>query len=177
MPTGPVEDCPALGARGGGGDVDHLRGLRDERPVLFWLVLLVGFWLGFQFLLFAAQLIPGPFALPGWAPPALVVAVLVLVARGQQRSRWRTGNSAEGVPSADVAARRSAARAPGSVLGAGRDPYTRAAPRPRPGAGERGRRRRTRRAGRHGCPRRGVDLSPQIPPGIPRAIEEDSAWV
>jgi hypothetical protein len=67
--------------------MDYLRRLRDERPVLFWLVLLVGFWLGFQLLLLAAQLVLGPFALPGWAPLALVVAVLVLVARGQQRSR------------------------------------------------------------------------------------------
>ncbi|SDD29621.1 hypothetical protein SAMN05660690_3915 [Geodermatophilus telluris] len=67
--------------------MEHLRRLRGERPLLFGLVLLVGFWLGFQLLLVVAQLVLGPFALPAWAPLALVLVVLVLVARGQQRSR------------------------------------------------------------------------------------------
>jgi hypothetical protein len=67
--------------------MNYLRRLQYERPVLFWLVLLVGFWLGFQLLLYVAQLILGPFGLPAWAPIALVLLVLVLIARRQQRSR------------------------------------------------------------------------------------------
>jgi hypothetical protein len=67
--------------------MDHLKRLRDERPVLYWAVLLVGFWLGFRLLLTVAQLLLGSFALPAWAPLALVLAVLVLMARRQQRSR------------------------------------------------------------------------------------------
>ena len=67
--------------------MNYLRRLQYERPVLFWLVLLVGFWLGFQLLLYVAQLILGPFGLPAWAPLALVLLVLVLIARRQQRSR------------------------------------------------------------------------------------------
>jgi hypothetical protein len=67
--------------------MNYLRRLQYERPVLFWIVLLVGFWLGFQLLLFVAQLILGPFGLPAWAPIALVLIVLVIIARRQQRSR------------------------------------------------------------------------------------------
>ena len=67
--------------------MDYLQRLRQERPVLYWLVLLVGFYLGFQVLLAVAQLVLGSFALPAWAPLALVLLVLVLVARRQQRSR------------------------------------------------------------------------------------------
>jgi hypothetical protein len=67
--------------------MNYLRRLQYERPVLFWVVLLVGFWLGFQLLLFVAQLILGPFGLPAWAPIALVLVVLVIIARRQQRSR------------------------------------------------------------------------------------------
>jgi lipopolysaccharide export LptBFGC system permease protein LptF len=63
--------------------VDYLQRLRQERPALYWLVLLVGFWLGFQLLLVVAQLVLGSFALPAWAPLALVLAVLVLIARRQ----------------------------------------------------------------------------------------------
>ena len=67
--------------------MNYLRRLQYERPVLFWIVLLVGFWLGFQLLLYVAQLILGPFGLPAWAPIALVLLVLVIIARRQQRSR------------------------------------------------------------------------------------------
>jgi lipopolysaccharide export LptBFGC system permease protein LptF len=63
--------------------VEYLQRLRQERPALYWLVLLVGFWVGFQLLLVVAQLVLGPFALPAWAPLALVLAVLVLVSRRQ----------------------------------------------------------------------------------------------
>jgi hypothetical protein len=67
--------------------MEYLARLRSERPALYWIVLLVGFWLAFQLLLTVAQLLLGSFALPGWAPLALVIAVLVLIARRQQRSR------------------------------------------------------------------------------------------
>jgi hypothetical protein len=67
--------------------MNYLRRLQYERPVLFWLALLVGFWLGFQLLLYVAQLILGPFGLPAWAPIALVLLLLVLIARRQQKSR------------------------------------------------------------------------------------------
>jgi hypothetical protein len=67
--------------------MNYLRRLQYERPALFWIVLLVGFWLGFQLLLYVAQLILGPFGLPAWAPIALVLLVLVIIARRQQRSR------------------------------------------------------------------------------------------
>ena len=65
--------------------MDYLRQLQSERPVLFFVLLLVAFWLGFQLLLFVAGLLLGPFSLPSWAPLVLVVLGLVLVARRQQR--------------------------------------------------------------------------------------------
>ena len=64
---------------------DYLRRLQMERPWLFWVIVFVGFWLAFQLVLFAAQLLLGPFGLPGWAPLLLVMVVLVVVARRQQR--------------------------------------------------------------------------------------------
>jgi hypothetical protein len=67
--------------------MDYLKRLQYERPVLFWVVLLVGFWVAFQLLLFVAGLLLGGFSLPAWAPLALVIGVLVLVARRQQNSR------------------------------------------------------------------------------------------
>jgi cbb3-type cytochrome oxidase subunit 1 len=65
--------------------MNYLRQLQSERPVLFFVLLLVAFWLGFQLLLFVAGLLLGPFSLPSWAPLVLVIAGLVLVARRQQR--------------------------------------------------------------------------------------------
>jgi hypothetical protein len=67
--------------------MNYLRRMQMERPLLFWVVLALGFWLGFQLLLFVAQLLLGPFGLPSWAPIAVVLGVLVLIARRQQRSR------------------------------------------------------------------------------------------
>ncbi len=67
--------------------MEYLRRLQMERPVLFWIVLLVGFYIAFQLLLFVAQLLLGSFGLPAWAPLALVLGALVLVARRQQGSR------------------------------------------------------------------------------------------
>jgi hypothetical protein len=65
--------------------MDYLRRLQMERPVLFWVVLLVAFWLAFQLLLFVAELLLGPFGLPSWAPLVVVLGVLVIIARRQQR--------------------------------------------------------------------------------------------
>ena len=67
--------------------MDYLRRLQTERPVLFWVVLLVGFWLAFRLVLLVAQLLLGPFGLPSWAPIVVVVGVLVVIARRQQNSR------------------------------------------------------------------------------------------
>ncbi|MCZ2830337.1 hypothetical protein O2W14_15985 [Modestobacter sp. VKM Ac-2986] len=65
--------------------MNYLRQLQAERPVLFWVVLLVGFFVAFQLLIFLATLIIGPFGLPSWVPLVVVVGGLVLVARRQQR--------------------------------------------------------------------------------------------
>jgi len=64
--------------------MNYLRRLQYERPLLFMVVLFVGLWVGFQVVLYVAQLILGPFGLPAWAP---LVLVLVLIARRQQKSR------------------------------------------------------------------------------------------
>ena len=65
--------------------MDYLRRLQMERPVLFYIVLFVGIFVAFQLLLFVAGLLLGPFGVPSWAPLVLVLGVLVLVARRQQR--------------------------------------------------------------------------------------------
>jgi hypothetical protein len=67
--------------------MDYLRRLQMERPLLFWVFLLVGFWLAFQLLLYVVALILGPFALAPWVPLAVVIGILVLIARRQQNSR------------------------------------------------------------------------------------------
>jgi hypothetical protein len=65
--------------------MDYLRRLQAERPLLFWLAIAVAFWLGFQLVLFIAALVLGPFGLPSWAPLVVVLGVLVVIARRQQR--------------------------------------------------------------------------------------------
>jgi hypothetical protein len=65
--------------------MDYMRRLQTERPLIYWLVLLVGFWLAFQLVLFLVALVIGPFGLPSWAPLVVVVAALVVIARRQQR--------------------------------------------------------------------------------------------
>ena len=65
--------------------MDYLRRMQMERPVLFWVVTLVAFLVAFQLLLFVAGLILGPFGVPSWAPLVLVLGVLVVIARRQQR--------------------------------------------------------------------------------------------
>jgi hypothetical protein len=64
---------------------DYLRRMQIERPWLFMALMFVGFLLAFQLVLFVAQLVLGPFGLPSWAPLLLVLGVLVVVARRQQR--------------------------------------------------------------------------------------------
>ena len=65
--------------------MNYLRRLQMERPVLFWVLTLVAFWLAFQLILMIAALLLGPFSLPSWAPLVVVVGVLVFIARRQQR--------------------------------------------------------------------------------------------
>ena len=67
--------------------MEYLRRLQMGRPLLFWLAIAVAFWLGFQLVLFVAQLILGPFGLPSWVPLVVVLGVLVVIARRQQGSR------------------------------------------------------------------------------------------
>ena len=67
--------------------MDHLRRLRAEQPVIFWVLVAVGLLLAFQLLLALVSLLLGPFGLPSWVPIVVVVGGLALIARGQQRSR------------------------------------------------------------------------------------------
>ncbi|WP_222269370.1 hypothetical protein [Modestobacter marinus] len=67
--------------------MNHLRRLQAEQPVIFWLLVALGLFLGFQLVLAVVGLVLGPFGLPSWVPIVVVVGGLVLVARSQQRSR------------------------------------------------------------------------------------------
>ena len=67
--------------------MNYLRRLQAERPLLFWAAMALAFWLGFQLVLLVVGLILGPFGLPGWVPLVVVLGVLVVIARRQQRSR------------------------------------------------------------------------------------------
>ena len=67
--------------------MNHLRRLQAEQPVLFWVLVALGLFLGFQFVLSVVGLLLGPLGLPSWVPIVVVVGGLVLIARGQQRSR------------------------------------------------------------------------------------------
>ncbi len=67
--------------------MNHLRRLQYEKPVLFWVLVAVAFWIGLQVVLYVAALLLGPLGLPSWAPIVAVLAVAVVVARRQQRSR------------------------------------------------------------------------------------------
>ena len=67
--------------------MNFLRRLQAESPVLFIVLLFVGIFIAFQLLLFVAELVLGPFGLPGWAPLLLVLIALIVVARRQQNSR------------------------------------------------------------------------------------------
>jgi hypothetical protein len=59
--------------------------MQSERPMVFWAVTMVALWLAFQLALFVVALVLGPFDLPWWAPIAVVIGVLVVIARRQQR--------------------------------------------------------------------------------------------
>ncbi len=67
--------------------MNHLRRLQAEQPVLFWVLVALGLFLGFQLVLSVVGLLLGPLGLPSWAPIVVVVGGLVLIARSQQRSR------------------------------------------------------------------------------------------
>ena len=67
--------------------MNHLRRLQAEQPVIFWVLVALGLFLGFQLALSVVGLLLGPFGLPSWVPIVIVVGGLVLIARGQQRSR------------------------------------------------------------------------------------------
>jgi uncharacterized membrane protein YedE/YeeE len=67
--------------------MNHLRRLQAEQPVIFWVPVALGLFLGFQLVLSVVGLLLGPFGLPSWVPIVIVVGGLVLIARGQQRSR------------------------------------------------------------------------------------------
>ncbi len=67
--------------------MNHLRRLQAEAPALFWVLVALGLFLGFQLVLSVVGLLLGPFGLPSWVPIVVVVGGLVLIARGQQRSR------------------------------------------------------------------------------------------
>ena len=67
--------------------MNYLRRLQSERPVLFWVAMLVAFSLAFRLVLLVAGMLLGPFGLPAWAPLVLVLVVLVVIARRQQGPR------------------------------------------------------------------------------------------
>jgi hypothetical protein len=67
--------------------MNHLRRLQAEQPVIFWVLVALGLFLGFQLVLSVVGLLLGPLGLPSWVPIVVVVGGLVLIARGQQRSR------------------------------------------------------------------------------------------
>ncbi|WP_448608584.1 hypothetical protein [Geodermatophilus sp. URMC 60] len=67
--------------------MNHLRRLQVEQPVIFWVLVALGLFLGFQLVLSVVGLLLGPFGLPSWVPIVVVVGGLALIARGQQRSR------------------------------------------------------------------------------------------
>ena len=65
--------------------MDYLRRLQMERPVVFYIVLFVGIFVAFQLLLLVAGALLGPLGVPSWVPLLVVMGVLVLIARRQQR--------------------------------------------------------------------------------------------
>lgn len=67
--------------------MNYLRRLQAERPAVFWVLVVLGLFLGFQLLLSVVGLLLGPFGLPSWVPIVVVVGALVLIARRQQGPR------------------------------------------------------------------------------------------
>ena len=64
--------------------MNYLRRMQYERPMLFWAAMALALLIGFQLVLFVVGLVLGPLGLPGWAPIAVVLGVLVVIARRQQ---------------------------------------------------------------------------------------------
>ena len=67
--------------------MDYLRRLQIEQPAVFWVLMALGLFVGFRLVLFVVSLLLGPLGLPPWAPIVVVVVGLILIARGQQKSR------------------------------------------------------------------------------------------
>ena len=67
--------------------MNYLRRLQAEQPVIFWVLVALGLYLGFQLLLSVVALLLGPLGLPSWMPIVVVMGGLALIARRQQRSR------------------------------------------------------------------------------------------
>ena len=67
--------------------MDYLRRLQAEQPILFWVLMAVGLFLGFRLVITLLSLLLGPLGLPSWVPIAVVMGGLVLIARSQQKSR------------------------------------------------------------------------------------------
>lgn len=67
--------------------MNHLRRLQAERPVVFWVLVVLGLLIGFQVVIALVGLLLGPLGLPSWSPVVVVVGALVLIARRQQRYR------------------------------------------------------------------------------------------
>ena len=67
--------------------MNHLRRLQAEQPVIFWVLVALGLFLGFQLVLSVVGLLLGPLGLPSSVPIVVVVGGLALIARSQQRSR------------------------------------------------------------------------------------------
>jgi hypothetical protein len=65
--------------------MDYLRRLQIERPTLFWVGTLVAVVVGFQLVLFVAAPLLALFGVPSWATLLVVLTVLVVIARRQQR--------------------------------------------------------------------------------------------
>jgi hypothetical protein len=65
--------------------MDYLRRLQMERPVLFYVVLFVGIFVAFQLVLFVAAPLLALVGVSSWAVLVVVLAVLVVIARRQQR--------------------------------------------------------------------------------------------
>ena len=67
--------------------MNHLRRLQAEQPVIFWVLVALGLYLGFQLMLLLVGLLLGPLGLPSWMPIVVVMGGLALIARRQQRSQ------------------------------------------------------------------------------------------
>ncbi len=67
--------------------MNYLRRLQAEQPLIFWVLVVLGLLLSFRLVLSVVGLLLAPFGLPSWVPIVVVVGGLVLIARGQRKSR------------------------------------------------------------------------------------------